>query len=50
MATCYRCGAEIQQYDTGYPICIACLDASPAKPAEKIKLTPNDVQLRLPHD
>jgi hypothetical protein len=50
MAVCYRCGTETQQYDTGYPICIACLNASPAEPAEKIELIPNDVQLRLQHD
>jgi hypothetical protein len=50
MATCYHCGAETQLYDMGFPICIACSNASPAKPAEKIELMQNDVQLQLPHD
>ena len=52
MATCNRCGAEAQLYDNGYPMCTACLAALLAKPFEVQKnyLTPNDVQLGLPHE
>jgi hypothetical protein len=50
MAICSRCGTETQLYDTGYPICAACLNASLLKPAEKIDLTQNPTPLRLTHE
>jgi hypothetical protein len=50
MATCNRCGAETQLYDTGYPICIACSNISFAKPAENVDLTEDDAPMRLTHD
>ena len=50
MATCNRCGAETQRYDTGYPICTACKDAALAEPAENINPTQNDESLRLTHE
>jgi hypothetical protein len=52
MATCNRCGAETQLYDTGYPICTSCSAVSLAKPLEVEKMYPtsNDVQLGLPHE
>jgi hypothetical protein len=50
MATCNRCGTETQLYDTGYPICAACLNTSLAKPAENINLTQNDAPLGLTHE
>ena len=50
MAICNRCGTETQLYDTGYPICVACLNATLAKPAENIDPTQNNVPLRLTHE
>ena len=54
MAICDHCGTETQLYDTGYPICAACLNTSlakpPAKSDENIDLTQNDVSLRLTHE
>jgi hypothetical protein len=50
MATCNRCGAETQLYDTGYPICIACSNNSLAKPAEDVDLTANNALMRLTHE
>ena len=46
MAPCKQCGAGTQLYSNGVPICLACADALVAKP----ELTPNDVQLKLPHE
>jgi hypothetical protein len=43
MATCNRCGAETQLYDTGCPICIACSSPVPRNPAENIGLTDIDL-------
>jgi len=50
MAICNRCGTETNLYDTGYPICTACLNASLAKPAEKSDLTQSDAPLGLTHE
>ena len=50
MAICNRCGTETQLYDTGYPICAACLNTPLAKPAENINLTQNDAPLGLTHE
>jgi hypothetical protein len=50
MAICTRCGTETQLYDSGYPICAACLNTSLAKPAENIDPTENDASLIPTHD
>jgi hypothetical protein len=50
MAICNRCGTETQLYDTGYPICASCLNATLAKPVENIDLTQNNTPLGLTHE
>ena len=50
MATCNRCGAETQLYDTGYPICIACSNTVLRNPDENIDLTENNAPLGLAHE
>jgi hypothetical protein len=50
MATCNRCGAETQLYDTGHPICIACSNAVAPNSGENIDATDNDAPLGLAHE
>jgi hypothetical protein len=50
MAICNRCGTDTQLYDTGYPICAACLNAALAKPAENGDATQSEAPLRLTHE
>jgi hypothetical protein len=50
MTTCFRCGAETDQYHNGFPTCGACSEflTVKTKPTSDDRQLPNETPMKLP--
>jgi hypothetical protein len=52
MKKCFRCGAETENYDNGFPTCAGCLATPTAQstPIREIMRLPNGTKLKIAYD